>query len=517
MTESGNQSTAATRPRFCTTCGTRLQESDRFCPECGADISKQATQRTTAAVPGDGGEDHLDAPVALATVAGSGRRRRRRRRWYRRPLFIVPLVLLAILAVVGGVLGYRTITAFNEVNNVSTPPPEIGGEALGGDEDLVIDTGPAQEAVKEWEAAQQDNGDQQQSPATEAVTPEPTVDDEVIGPSGNGSSRATAPATEPSGDPTSTMPANSLDVNPQDGNAEHGVNILLMGVDAREGEAIDIGVRPDSLGILNLNEETGTCRILAIPRDSRVEVPGYGLSKVNHALAVGGIPFEMLVLENYLGITIDHYGLVDFAGLVSVVDAFGGVTVDNPEAFEAAGQTFAAGEITLDGEQALIYARYRGGPDGDFGRVEKQQQVMRALLDEANNQNVVKLVPDMWELLKDHFRTDYGMLDMLSTANDFRGVCTSATLETETLPGTVQTLPDDMMDMNLSFVVSDPADVQAGVAWLLTGDATADIDQEVPATPVATPGSTPVATPLSTPVQAGDRSARLAWRHDQVW
>jgi LCP family protein required for cell wall assembly len=517
MTDSGHQSTAATRPRFCTTCGTRLQESDQFCPECGADISMQQSQRTTVTESStDGADDFVEAPLTIAT--GAGRRRRRRRRWYRRPLFIIPLVLVAILAVVGGVLGYRTITAFNEVNDVSTPPPEIGGEALGGDEDLEIDTGPAQEAVKEWEAAREDNDGQQQSAATETVTPEPTDDGDVIGPSGDAGSSATAPATEPAGDPTATVPANSLVVDPQDEEADTSVNILLMGVDAREGEAIDIGVRPDSLGILNLNEETGTCRILAIPRDSRVEIPGYGLSKVNHALAVGGIPFEMLVLENYLGITIDHYGLVDFAGLVSVVDAFGGVTVDNAEAFEAGGQSFAAGEITLDGEQALVYARYRGGPDGDFGRVEKQQQVMRALLDEANNQNVVKLVPEMWDLLKEHFRTDYGMFDMLSTANDFRGKCTSVTLETETIPGDVQTLPDDMMDMNLSFVVSDPADVQAGVAWLLTGDATATIDDEGDqATPVASPASTPVATPLSTPVQAGSRTGRLVWRHDQGW
>jgi LCP family protein required for cell wall assembly len=349
------------------------------------------------------------------------------------------------------------------------------------------------------------------------VTPAPTDDDEVIGPSGASGARATVPATDvpappatdPS-DPTSTVPANTIAVAPENiEDVDTGVNILLMGVDARDGEAIDIGVRPDSLGILNLNEDTGTCRILAVPRDSRVEIPGYGQSKVNHALAVGGIPFEMLVLESYLGISIDHYALVDFAGLVAVVDAFGGVTVDNPEAFEMGGQEFAAGEITLNGEQALLYSRYRGGSDGDFGRVEKQQQVLRALLDEANDRNVVNLVPGMWELLHDHFRTDYGMLDLLETANDFRGVCTSATLETESIPGDVQTLPDDMMDMELSFVVSEPGDVQAGVAWLLTGDATATTDGAGIATPAA--------SPVSTPSQPDDGSARLAWRQDQGW
>ena len=62
-----------------------------------------------------------------------------------------------------------------------------------------------------------------------------------------------------------------------------------MGVDAREGEAIDGQVRPDSLMVVHLNPQSSACRILSIPRDTRTELPGYGLTKINHALAVGGI------------------------------------------------------------------------------------------------------------------------------------------------------------------------------------------------------------------------------------
>ncbi len=519
MTVDENQP-AAPRPRFCTTCGARLEAADSFCPECGADISRQQTDRdaaTTLAPAATASNEQEPAPIPVSANASSGvKKKRRRRKWYKRPLFIVPLVLLAILVLVGGVLGYRTLNAFNQVNDVSTPPPAIGGDALGGDEDLVIDTGPAQDAVREWEATH--NAGTTDTEPTHAAAPtattasEATDDADVIGPSGDGGARATAPSTRetvPSEAPTATVPANSLEEGSSD--LDTGVNILLMGVDAREGEAIDIGVRPDSLGILNINEETGTCRILAVPRDSRVEIPGYGQSKVNHALAVGGVPFEMLVLEHYLGINIDHYALVDFSGLVAVVDAFGGITVDNPEAFEMSGHDFAAGEITLDGEQALLYTRYRGGSDGDFGRVAKQQQVLRALLDEANNQNLVNLVPNMWTLLHDHFRTDYGMLELLGTANDFHGVCTSTTLETMSIPGDVQTLPDDMMQMDLSFVVSDPAEVQASVAWLLTGDPTVQTDG------AGTPEATPVATPAATPARESDRGLHFAWRQDHGW
>ncbi len=246
-----------------------------------------------------------------------------------------------------------------------------------------------------------------------------------------------------------------------------GVNILLMGVDARDTDTIDIGVRPDSLAVLNLNEENGACRILAIPRDSRVNLPGYGASKVNHALAVGGIPYEILVVEDYLDIEIDHYALVDFSGLVQVVDALDGITVNNPEAFTLGDTSFAAGEIDLDGEEALAYSRFRGGSEGDFGRISRQQQVIRGLMDEVYDVNLVRVVPNMFSILSDHFRTGFGPTDLIGLADDYRTSCTSTTIETRTIAGEVATAHDDLMQMDLSFVISDPAIVRDDVDWLL--------------------------------------------------
>src|SRR6478752_6849697 len=118
------------------------------------------------------------------------------------------------------------------------------------------------------------------------------------------------------------------------------MTILLMGVDARPGEAIDAGVRPDALAVLRLDPATGSCKMLAIPRDSRVELPGYGLTKINHALAVGGIPYQELVVQNFLGISIDKYALIDFGGITELVNAVGGVPIQITESFAIAGQQF---------------------------------------------------------------------------------------------------------------------------------------------------------------------------------
>ncbi|MDQ3168296.1 MAG: LCP family protein, partial [Chloroflexota bacterium] len=294
------------------------------------------------------------------------------------------------------------------------------------------------------------------------VTPGPGSEPAVTSPPTAGSESALSPESSPGPEPAAPPPvAPVIDTG--------GVNILIMGVDARDNESIDVGVRPDSLAVLHL-EDSGACRMLAIPRDSRAALPGYGQSKINHALAVGGIEYEMLVIEDYLGIELDHYGLIDFEGITQVVDSVGGITVDNPSPFEMDGQQFAQGQIRLDGEQALLYARFRGTSEGDFGRISKQQQVLRALLDEAITVNPVKVVPEMFSLLTDHFRTDYGVTDLVDLARTYRSSCTSTSIETQTIPGDVRTLPDDMMQMDLSFVVSDPAVVQQNVEWLIGND-----------------------------------------------
>jgi LCP family protein required for cell wall assembly len=127
--------------------------------------------------------------------------------------------------------------------------------------------------------------------------------------------------------------------------------------------------------VLRLDPASGSCRALAIPRDTLTELPGYGETKINHALIVGGIPYQMLVVEQLLGIDLDHYALIDFTGFEGLVDAVGGIPVTVPQDITVDSSTIEikAGPQTFDGDQALAYARYRGGADVDVGRVRRQQ------------------------------------------------------------------------------------------------------------------------------------------------
>lgn len=245
------------------------------------------------------------------------------------------------------------------------------------------------------------------------------------------------------------------------------ITLLMMGVDAREGEQIDIGVRPDSISVLHINPDAGTCRVVSIPRDTRTDLPGYGQSKINHALSVGGVNYQMLVTQNMLGIEIDHFALVDFAGVVGTVDALGGVHVYNQTAFEFDGESFPQGDLHLNGEQALMYSRFRGDSEGDFGRQRRQQEVVRGMLEKANGLDAARAIPSLLNSIDGHFKTDLSITDLIGMAGKYRDYCSADSVESVGMEGTVGNDWDEMMEQELSFVHVSQQEIDAKVRWLL--------------------------------------------------
>jgi LCP family protein required for cell wall assembly len=344
-------------------------------------------------------------------------------------------VLFAMIAMVlvAGAAAYWINDAGKALQQVSTPAGTVDSASLGGEAGTPIDTGPAQTFVAERN---------DESPST---TPESTE-----APIAGGTPEATS------------VPVSEV---------EQGVEVfLLMGVDAREGESIDIGVRPDSLAVALYDQDSGDCRLLSIPRDSRVMLPGYGLSKINHALAIGGIPYEIAVVEAFLGVQIDHYGLIDFAGVVTIVDAIGGIDISVPETITIGEKEFPAGLQHFSGEDALLYARYRGGSDGDFGRIRRQQQVISAAMAQLSSESLVRLVPEVLPTLEDHVRTDLGVQDLATLGTDVLRDCSGAAVDARSLQGEIATYPDPIIGLDLSYVEVDEADLSAKVKWLLTGE-----------------------------------------------
>lgn len=254
-----------------------------------------------------------------------------------------------------------------------------------------------------------------------------------------------------------------------EGPADDGtITLLFMGVDARPGEEIDINVRPDSLMVVHLDPEAKTCRALSIPRDTRTEVEGYGLTKVNHALAVGGIDFQVQTVEAMLGVAIDHYVLIDFNGFEDLVDAVGGITIDVPEAFTTSGGVqFEAGPQTMDGERALAYARDRSGPEGDFGRIERQQQIIRALVARSIGLDLLTSIGELLPAVEQNVRTDLAVTEMVSIGSTYREICSEEAITLLRLEGELATYDDPLLGAPLSYVIVDEAEIRRKVAALL--------------------------------------------------
>lgn len=177
--------------------------------------------------------------------------------------------------------------------------------------------------------------------------------------------------------------------------ARGAMNILLVGVDKRDDLSRrqqnqlhlgrEVGQRSDTMMVIHLSEDHSKITVVSLPRDSWVDVPGKGTHKINSAYSLGGAPLAVRTVRNATGLTIDHYIEVNVLGFINVVDALGGVSVCTPVAIDDLHTKFRLqpGTYELDGVKALFYARTRATARSDLDRIDRQQQVISALLQRA--------------------------------------------------------------------------------------------------------------------------------------
>ncbi len=219
------------------------------------------------------------------------------------------------------------------------------------------------------------------------------------------------------------------------------VNILLMGLDGQSPGAEGGAARTDALILARLQPDSGEVDLVSIPRDLYVEGagPDGGADRINSAYAHGGADKTVEAVENLTGADVDHYAAADFAGFEEVVGSLGGVEVDVEEDY-LAHRGIPAGEQTLDGKEALLYARYRKTPEGDLGRVERQQQILGALQEQAVSWDSIASIPGIVRSLDEHVRTDMGLGEMVSLARAVAG--SEGSMESKQLHGEPVTLED---------------------------------------------------------------------------
>jgi LCP family protein required for cell wall assembly len=172
---------------------------------------------------------------------------------------------------------------------------------------------------------------------------------------------------------------NKVDATPkgQRPGDQPGTTYLLVGSDARRGLA---GQRTDTIMLLHTG--SGPNLLMSIPRDSLVEVPGLGVTKINAAFSRGGAPLLVRTIEKDTGIRVDHYVEIGFRGLVRLVDAVGGITICPDKAIKdpLAHLDIPKGCQQADGRTALGYARSRHSQAlGDIDRARHQREVVSAI------------------------------------------------------------------------------------------------------------------------------------------
>ncbi|MFJ8455939.1 polyisoprenyl-teichoic acid--peptidoglycan teichoic acid transferase TagU [Bacillus paramycoides] len=196
------------------------------------------------------------------------------------------------------------------------------------------------------------------------------------------------------------------------------ISILLMGVDQEDNGT----GRSDSLMLFTLNPKTKSMKITSIPRDSYTEIVGKGKKdKINHAYAFGGIDMSVKTVENFLNVPVDHYIEVNMAGFKDIVDAVGGVDVNNDLEFTSREQHFAKGNIHLNGETALKYTRMRfEDPRGDFGRQMRQRQVIQAVIKQGASVSSLASYGDVLKAIEKNVKTSLTQDQMFDIQKNYK-------------------------------------------------------------------------------------------------
>ncbi|WP_431711901.1 LCP family protein [Glutamicibacter uratoxydans] len=194
--------------------------------------------------------------------------------------------------------------------------------------------------------------------------------------------------------------------DPEDGS----LNMLLLGVDhsdestptAQETGLETTGQRSDSMMLVHIPETRDEVFVMSIVRDTWLEIPGYGMNKLNAAVSLGGPALLIQTVEGLFDTKIDHVAMIDFQGFRELSTALGGVEVENERAFTAHNTDYfyPQGRITLEGDRALSFVRERKSfLDGDYQRVKNQREFIAAAVDQMLAPGVLTNPGKVYELV----------------------------------------------------------------------------------------------------------------------
>lgn len=231
--------------------------------------------------------------------------------------------------------------------------------------------------------------------------------------------------------------------------------MMLIGSDAREGND-EMGQRSDTNIVVRVDPTTYTVSMVSIPRDTMIDIDGYGRNKFNAAYNFGGASSTIREASQLLNVEISHFAEVNFEKLIELVDVVGGVEIDVQDKIDdpdAGPVVIEPGLQTLDGQAALVYARSRAFVDGDFTRTLHQRELIEAIIKKVLSLPITDL-PGVIEQAANCVSTDLTVTDIIALATQFQDFG-NLTIYSAMAPSAIVPYYID----GVSYVVADPTSV----------------------------------------------------------
>ncbi|GGJ52031.1 LCP family protein [Virgibacillus salexigens] len=229
---------------------------------------------------------------------------------------------------------------------------------------------------------------------------------------------------------------------------EDNVSVLIIGVDDSENRGYNEKSRSDALLLATFNKEENSVKLLSIPRDSYVNVPEYGYTKINHAHFIGGPKKTMETVEKFMNIPVDYYLRVNFEAFIEVVDSLGGIEYDVPFQMREMDSNdnqnaiqLSPGLQQLNGEETLALARSRKY-DSDVERGKRQQEIIKTIVKEAASASSIFKLDDLIQAVGSNLKTNLSFDEMKSFMS--YGMNTDLVMNTVNFEGTGGKLDDGL-------------------------------------------------------------------------
>ncbi len=205
------------------------------------------------------------------------------------------------------------------------------------------------------------------------------------------------------------------------------INVAFFGSDSRDLNNVNSG-RADTIMIISINPVKKSVKMISIPRDTYVSVPGHGKTKINHSYAYGQEQLAIKTINSNFGLNITEYVTINFEGLINVINAVGGIDINISkdelrvlndylaESYKIMGKEYVPmteyGDVHMNGEQALAHCRDRY-VGSDFTRAERQREVLTKVMEKVSKKSLGEIM-DLVDIFLKQVRTNINVSEYLS-------------------------------------------------------------------------------------------------------